>query len=153
MAASIICRIIWLTQTGESGFWFVLFSAVFPFLGAFFIALRLPIRGEKYFYVTVRPVLLICIGYLYRIAVSGLLKAPRTVFFGICCIVIVLAQWFLYYFTFSGKIPTKIPVLLIFALPLAATIFDIPDMYVGKPKYLGEAVPLTGSGDVTNDRG
>ncbi len=144
MAASIVCRIIWLTQTGESGFWFVLFSAVFPFLGAFFIALRLPIRGEKYFYVTVRPVLLICIGYIYRIAVSGLFRAPGTLFFGICCLVIVLAQWFLYYFTFTGKIPTRIPVLLVFALPLIVTIFDIPEMYVGKPIYLCEALMVFG---------
>ena len=142
MAASIVCRIIWLAGTGESGFWFVLFSAVLPFIGAFFIALRLPLRGEKYFYVTVRPVLLICIGYIYRIAVSGLVR--RYVFFGICCIVIVLAQWLLYYLTFTGRLSTKIPVLLVFALPTAVTIFDIPAMYVGKPIYLCEALMALG---------
>ena len=75
-----------------------------------FITIRLPLRGEKHFYVTIAPVLLLtlllCIA---GVSVSG--SGIQT------CLCILLALIFatVYFLTFSGKVKSKIPVLILIA--------------------------------------
>lgn len=117
MLVSIVFRVIWLTKAGGRGLWFVIFGAVLPLAAALFLGVRLPIRGEKYFFVTVRPAMCIGICCIYSIIAGTFIRTRGLKLLGISGIVICIAQVVLYYLTFSGKISTKIPALLVWAIP------------------------------------
>ena len=126
MIASAVTRIMWLSHSGESGILFVVLGVIFPLLANLFIAVRLPIRGEKYFYVTVRPVILIGVYFIwrvFRVTVNATGSATGIVF-TIFCALLCLAQIILYYLTYSGRVASSIPVLLLYLIPTAAFCFD-----------------------------
>ena len=146
MVFSALTRCIWLSDTDESGFFFVIFGAVLPILAVLFIAVRLPIRGKKYFYVTVRPVICImlcCIYRVIRVSVNLSDSVIGTVF-EIVCILLCLAQAILYYLTYSGRIGTSIWVLLAFLVPAVLAAID-PVVRTAVPLSLkyGETVVLS----------
>ena len=70
MLVSAVTRIIWLCQTAERGCFLIVCGAVLPILACLFIAVRLPLRGEKYFYLTVRPVMMLTLWGLLITMVS-----------------------------------------------------------------------------------
>ena len=112
MLVSIVFRVIWLTKAGGRGLWFVIFGAVLPLAAALFLGVRLPIRGEKYFFVTVRPVICMCISCIYSLIVFPV-ERP----FGLICTILCIAQLILYYLTFSGNISTRLPVFVVWIVP------------------------------------
>jgi len=126
MLASAVTRIIWLTQTAESGFFLVVLGAVIPLLACLFIAVRLPLRGEKYFYLTVRPVMMLTLLFIYRIfmAFSGIEMTAPYVLTMISYLLICIGQGFLFYYTFSGRAASKWPVLLGYLVPMVIMCFD-----------------------------
>ena len=126
MIASAVTRIMWLSKTDESGLFFAVVFAVLPLAADLLIAVRLPIRGEKYFYVTVRPVICITICFFVRIfRVSANIERSGWPFaFVIICALITAFQGFLYYLTFSGRVKTKLWVLLFYLAGIAAAIAD-----------------------------
>ena len=126
MAASAVTRIIWLSRTDESGLFFAVVFGVLPLAANLFIAVRLPIRGEKYFFVTVRPVICITICFfvrIFRVSVNVPRKGWPMVFLIICALLIAF-QGFLYYLTFSGRVKSKLWVLLLYVIGAAAACAD-----------------------------
>ena len=99
MIVSAVTRCIWLSDTDESGFIFIVFGAILPLAANLFLALRLPVRGENYFYVTVKPVICIMLYCIYRvIRVSVNLSGSAVgIIFEIVCILLCLAQALLFY--------------------------------------------------------
>ena len=126
MVFSAVTRCIWLSDTSESGFFHVVFAAVLPIAADLFIAVRLPIRGEKYFYVTVRPVICIMFCCIYRvIRVSVNLSGSAVgILFVIVCALLCLAQAVLYYLTYSGRLGTSLWVLLAYLVPSVLAAAD-----------------------------
>ena len=128
MAASTVFRIIWLTGTDGRGLLFVILGILIPLAGSLILMVRLPIRGEKYFYVTVRPVICMCIGCIYY---CFAFQVYSTVFWGpewpfsLPCSIYLIVLMVLYYLTFSGKIATKIPVMIIALVPVIVVVLRI----------------------------
>ena len=86
-------------------------------------AIRLPIRGEKYFYVTVRPVIAITVCFIYRIfsELAPTQSGAVPLFFG--SLILCVLQCVLYYLTFSGRLKTKwiaFAAYIVFAILVAA---------------------------------
>ena len=134
MIVSAVTRCIWLSDTDESPFLFIVFGAILPLVANLFIAVRLPVRGEKYFYVTVKPVICIMLYCIYRvIRVSVNLSGSAVgIIFEIVCILLCLAQALLFYLTYSGRLGTSLWVLLMYLVPAVlaaadpATRADVP---------------------------
>ena len=126
MAASAVTRIMWLFRTDEGGLFFAVVFAVLPLAAALFIAVRLPIRGEEYFFVTVRPVICITICFfvrIFRVSVN-IERRGWPLVFVILCAFLCAFQGFLYYLTFSGRVKTKLWVLLLYVLGIAGACAD-----------------------------
>ena len=126
MLASAVTRIMWLSKTDESGLFFAVVFAVLPLAANLLIALRLPLRGEKYFYVTVRPVICITICFfvrIFRVSVN-IQRSGWPFIFVIIAAMLCAFQGFLYYRTFSGSVKTKLWVLLLYVIGIAAAPAD-----------------------------
>ena len=126
MLASAVTRIMWLSKTDESGLFFAVVFAVLPLAANLLIALRLPLRGEKYFYVTVRPVICITICFfvrIFRVSVN-IQRSGWPFIFVIIAALLCAFQGFLYYRTFSGSVKTKLWVLLLYVIGAAAAAAD-----------------------------
>ena len=126
MLASAVTRCIWLSGPSGSGPVFIVIGAILPLAANLFIAVRLPLRGEKYFYVTVKPFICLALYFIYRvICVTVNITESRIgplIIAG--CILLCLAQTVVYYLTFSGRIKTSLWALLLYLLPSAAVCFD-----------------------------
>ncbi len=100
------------------------------------IAIRLPWRGEKQFYVTVIPVVLITL----ILMISGI-KFSNSIFMTILCIILSLIFAAVYFLTFTGKLKTKwiafiIALGIVVALAMDKTLStSIPNVN-GSGKYL-----------------
>ena len=138
MLVSFVFRIIWLTKTDGKGFFFVIFGAVLPLIAVFLLGVRLPVRGEKYFFVTVRPAMCIGLCCFYSLVSSGLSDMPHYGMFVVVCIVICLAQIVLYYLTFKGNVSSSLPALAVWLIPFAVMILNIAGL-LGKNGYLDPA--------------
>ncbi len=126
MLCSAVTRIMWLSQTDESGLFFAVVFGVLPLAANLLIALRLPLRGEKYFYVTVRPVICITICFfvrVFRVSVN-IQRSGWPFVFVIIAAFLTAFQGFFYYMTFSGRMKTKLWVLLLYLVGIAAAIAD-----------------------------
>lgn len=80
---------------------------ILPVAANLLIAIRLPLKGEKQFYVTIGPVLVLaaCLGLFgVSLSSSGLLTT--------LCVLLTLFFMILYFLTFSGKLKSKLFVLL-----------------------------------------
>ena len=145
MLVSFVFRIVWLAKTEEKGFFFVIFGAALPLIAAFFIGVRLPVRGEKYFFVTVRPAMCVALCCFYSLLSAGREDVSRYGLFVVVSIVVCLAQMALYYLTFKGSVSSRIPVLAVWLIPFVVMILNIAGA-LGKN---GAAGP----GDVFKDPG
>ncbi len=99
---SAVARIVFACQFGGIGFGSVVVRILLPIAANLLIAFRLPLRGEKQFYVTVIPV---CILTFYLcvagVTVSG--RALMTALCIVCCAVFAAV----YVITFAGKLSSK----------------------------------------------
>ena len=126
MAVSAAARIIWLFNAHQRGVLFAVLGVLFPLLANLLIGLRLPIRGEKYFYVTIRPVICIQLYFVYRVSRVSV-NVPRAgwpLVFVLLCALLCIAQALMYYLTFTGRLASSVWVLLIFLLPAVAAALD-----------------------------
>ena len=150
MLVSFVFRIVWLTKADVRGILFVIFGAALPLLAVLFLGVRLPIRGEKYFFVTVRPVICIGISCIYSLIVFPL---PRP--FSLICAVICIVQIVLYYLTFKGSIDTKIPVLVFWLIPFLIAALQSAGLfgksgpvdwlaYLKEPRFITDASMILG---------
>ena len=150
MLVSFVFRIIWLTKADGSGLLFVIFGAVMPLAAVFFLGLRLPLRGEKYFFVTVKPVTFLGLSIIYSLIVFPV-ERP----FGLICILLCVVQVILYYMTFTGTIPNKIPVFIAWILPFVIVAFSAFGLigkngaldlgpYLKEPRFITDAAMVLG---------
>ena len=127
MLASAVTRCIWLFgASGEGGILFIVFGAILPLAANLLTALRLPIRGGKYFYVTVRPVVCLVLYFIYRVFrvtvnMTGSKIGPVIT---AVCVLLCIAQGVMYYMTYSGRLKTSLWVLLLYAVPVIAACLD-----------------------------
>ena len=106
-------------RPGSMGFAHVVFRMLLPVAANLFIAIRLPLRGEKQFYVTIGPVLLLTLALcLAGTGISGSVAMTAL------CIFVSIAFALLYCLTFMGKLSSKLPVLLFYVLVCALICFD-----------------------------
>ncbi len=103
-------RIVFAARTGGLDFTDVVVRIILPAAANLFIAVRLPWRGEKQFYVTVVPVVILTL-YLCIAGVSISGSVPMTAL----CIIVSLVFAALYCITFMGKLSSKIIALIYFA--------------------------------------
>lgn len=107
MVASLVARIVFFAGAGAEGVLVMVVRLILPAAANLLIAIRLPLRGEKFFFVTVRPMILLAIYFVVEI----FYLAPPIAMI-IACLIFCILQAVLYYLTFTGKIASKGPVLL-----------------------------------------
>ena len=112
-------RIAYMIQSGRTDFFFLIFGAILPIIANLFIAIRLPLRGERQFYITIVPVcvLVLYLGLTAIGCVSG-------IFMTTLCIIVSLAFAGIYFLTFSGRINSKFIVMVYFLAVFGALLFD-----------------------------
>lgn len=120
MAASLAARIVFFANAGARDVLVVVVHIILPAAANLIIAIRLPIRGEKYFYVTVRPMVLLAIYFICNIFAMKISSVAMT----IACLFFCILQSVLYFRTFSGRISSKIPVLLSYLVFLVIALID-----------------------------
>lgn len=134
---------VWSSGGAENGWWFF-FSVVLPVIACVFLALRLIINGRDRLYKTGLPVFLGAAFFVTRII--WLYKYPEYIKSGWMLalhIVLYAAAFVIWDMTANGaRIKTKLPAILIFALPLAVHLFvlDIPVWIKGGTKFF-DAMP------------
>ncbi|MBQ2096060.1 MAG: hypothetical protein II474_09165 [Firmicutes bacterium] len=106
-----VARIVFAARTGGLDFTDVVVRIVLPVAANLFIAFRLPLRGEKQFYVTVVPVVILTL-YLCVAGVSISGRVAMT----LLCITVSLVFASLYCLTFMGKLSSKLLALLYFVI-------------------------------------
>ena len=92
---------------------------ILPVAANLLLAFRLPLRGEKQFYVTVIPVLLLT----WALCLDGKGVASGHLPLVIIALCIIFA--IVYFMTFSGKIPSKLIVLILFLLAVILSAYLI----------------------------
>ena len=106
-----VARIVFAARTGGLDFTDVVVRIILPAAANLAIAIRLPWRGEKQFYVTVVPVVLLTL-YLCVAGVSISGSVPMTAL----CIIVSLVFAALYCLTFMGKLNSKLLALIYFLI-------------------------------------
>ncbi len=117
--ASVAARIISLLQSGYPGLFFLIFGAILPIIANLFIAIRLPLRGEQQFYITIVPVAVLSI-YLCLTAIG----CVSGIFMTTLCVIVSLVFAGIYYMTFSGRLGSKFIVLVYFLVIFGAVLLD-----------------------------
>ena len=106
-----VARIVFAARTGGLDFTDVVVRIILPVAANLFIAFRLPLRGEKQFYVTVVPVVILTL-YLC-LAGTSISGHPAMT---LLCVIVSLVFAALYCLTFMGKLSSKILALLYFLI-------------------------------------
>jgi len=119
MVASLVARIVFFARAGAEDVLVVVVHIIFPIAANLLIAIRLPLRGEKYFYVTVRPMVLLAIYFVFEIF-SMKLPVAMT----IACLAFCILEIAFYVRTFTGKLNSTAPVLLSYAAFLLIALVD-----------------------------
>ena len=114
-----VARIVFAARTGGLDFTDVVVRIVLPVAANLFIAFRLPLRGEKQFYVTVVPVVILTL-YL---CIAGTGVSGR-VAMTLLCIIVSVVFAVLYCITFMGKLSSKIIALIYFIVVCALMAYD-----------------------------
>ncbi len=120
MLCSAVVRIVFLASLPADGFWAVCFRVIFPLAANLIFAVQLFYLGEKMFCVTVYPVCMLAIAYWADINAMGI----RISMLHAACVLLCLVQAMLYCITFSGRLSTRIPVLLAWIAPAAVCLAD-----------------------------
>lgn len=116
---SVVTRIIFLLQSGNPGLFFLIFGAILPITANLFIAIRLPLRGEQQFYITIIPVAVLSI-YLC-LTVIGCVSG---IFMMTLCVIVSLVFAGIYFLTFSGRLRSKFIVTVYFLAVFGAVLLD-----------------------------
>lgn len=120
--ASAVARIAFVCAS-DVGTMNIVVRVILPVAANLLLAFRLPMRGEKQFYVTILPVLIM----IWALCLDGITGAPQlTKILVIACSVILAL---LYFLTFNGKIPTQFIVLVF----LIGSCIGISFYILGKP--------------------
>ena len=98
MVASLVARIVFCINADMQGVLVVVVRLILPVVANLLIIIRLPLRGEKFFFVTVRPMILLAIYFVVEI----FYLAPPIAMI-IACLIFCILQAVLYYLTFTGK--------------------------------------------------
>ena len=114
-----VARIVFAARTGGMDFTDVVVRIILPVAANLFIAFRLPLRGEKQFYVTVVPVVILTL-YL---CIAGTGVSGR-VAMTLLCIIVSVVFAVLYCITFMGKLSSKIIALVYFIVVCALMAYD-----------------------------
>ncbi len=125
LATSIVTRISYFSDWNV-GFWMKLGLLWVPLVASIVLAIRLPLNGQKQFYVTVNPFVLIMAFFIANIAT---IEPP--VINAIVCYALCAVQLVLYFLTFSGKLGTKAPILVTWMVPLLFSADPRFRYYVG----------------------
>lgn len=112
---SAAARIAYYVDSGFEGVFFFIALILLPVLANLFVAIRLPLRGAKMFFVTINPVIMY--GVYFAVAVCAGSFKPLPVKLASVLLCVVLAG--LYYMSFSGRSHSKLIVLVAFFLPIA----------------------------------
>ncbi|NMA93498.1 MAG: hypothetical protein GX975_02420 [Clostridiales bacterium] len=112
-------RIAYIVQSGRTGFFFLIFGAILPIIANLFIAIRLPLRGERQFYITIVPVVVLVL-YLGLTAIG----CVDGIFMTTLCVIVSLAFAGIYFLTFSGRINSKFIVTVYFLAVFGALLLD-----------------------------
>ena len=119
MVASLVARIVFFAHAGAEDVLVMVVHIIFPAAANLFIAIRLPLRGEKHFYVTVRPMVLLAIYFVFEIFSMELPVAMT-----IACLAFCILQTAFFVRTFTGKLTSTAPVLLCYAAFLLIALVD-----------------------------
>lgn len=119
-AVSAAARIAFACRIGDIGFAAFVVRILLPVAANLLIAVRLPLRGEKQFYVTVIPVMALS----FYLGVAGVTISggmPAALLF------IILSAVFagLYFLTFTGKLGSRLPLLVYMAAVSAMFCLDV----------------------------
>lgn len=142
MVASLVARIVFSIGADMQGVLVVVVRLILPVVANLLIIVRLPLRGEKFFYVTVRPVVLFAI-YFIVVIFSYNLSVAMT----IACLLFCIIQAVCYYLTFTGRIGTKILVLLTYLAFMVIAALD--EIFKGYFIWYLNAAPAYLISDVT----
>ncbi len=128
---SAVTRIIYFSGAQESGLVVTIFRILLPIVANLFVAVRLPFRGQKMFYVTVNPVL--NYGLYFAISAFGYLFDWWMV---TLCVILCIVLSLVYFMTFTGRFKGKLIALAAFIIPGALYFID---------KYLALFISYYGS--------
>ena len=114
MITSAVTRIAFFARAGVLNAYVAIFHMILPAAANLLISILLPLKGEKNFYVTVFPTLLVSVYFIVSCA-NLIVPAYMLVILILTCVI----QYVLYARTFRGCIHSKWPVLLAYLIPLA----------------------------------
>jgi len=137
---SAVTRIIAFGGGDSDGFGVVVVHLLFPLVANLFISIRLPWRCGEMYYVTVGPIVLLAIYFLVRVCELGITVAMTT-----CCIILCLLQAFAFIWTYTGKLNSQIPALIVWALPLLFAMDPLFMQYLNLYWYGAKSMVLTDS--------
>lgn len=112
MTVSAVTRIAFFSGVGRLSAGVVFLHIILPAAANLIYAIRLPLKGEKMFYVSITPTFLACV---YFACVSLRLNIP--VYMTIVLVLFCLVQYVLFALTFKGRLASKLPVLAAWVLP------------------------------------
>lgn len=116
---SAAARIVFACQMGGIGVMAVVVRVILPVAANLFIAFRLPLRGEKQFYVTIGPVTVLT-AYMFYAGHEVSPKLTMTLLcFMVCAVFIAL-----YALTFTGKIGSKLVVFVYYLAVIGLVGYD-----------------------------
>lgn len=116
---SAAARIVFACQVGGIGVMAVVVRVILPVAANLFIAFRLPLRGEKQFYVTIGPVTVLT-AYMFYAGYKISPKLTMTLLcFMVCAVFIAL-----YALTFTGKIGSKLVVFVYYLAVIGLVGYD-----------------------------
>jgi len=106
-----VSRVVFFASAGTSSLGMAFVRIILPIAANLFIAIRLPLNGEKRFYVTIFPMFLY---FIYFIScVTGLLTSKLLT----AAVIFVLFAWYVVYAqTYKGRISSALPVLVLSAV-------------------------------------
>ena len=158
MLLAAACRIVYFAMGGDegrlitlygsrppvdNGWWFFL-SVILPVIACVLIALRFIVNGRDRLYKTGLPVFLGTVFFISRIVwMHKFAPEKYPVWMVVLHIVLYAAAFIIWDLTANGaRIKTKLPAILIFAIPLAVHIFvlDIPVWAKGETSFF-DALP------------
>ena len=120
--ASAVARIAFVCVS-DVGTLNIVVRVILPVAANLLLAFRLPMRGEKQFYVTILPVLIM----VWALCLDGITGAPQFTKILVIASSVILAL--LYFLTFNGKIPTQFIVLVF----LIGSCIGVSFYILGKP--------------------
>ena len=116
---SAVTRVYFFAGIGAGSAVSVIVRIILPIVVNLFVAVRLPLRGQKMFYVTVNPVIFYA---LHFACVALIYKFDWWMTLG--CIILCMVLAFVYVITFTGRTKSKWLALIVFLAPISLYWID-----------------------------